>query len=234
MEINRLPDIMLIPLKDLQPSLGGSLVLGYPQRCSRCGAAPAEYFETHELRLRAGQKRGGYYRPRYELNKPYHLLIRICRDCYESDYLITPETMKRDATPIGRKARTYALLTTIGGTAAALGVLLLTPLVPAVSFLATLKAWWQAIVLLGLLFIFAAWFIQRQQQKRLQAELSAHGVTPEDRTRADVRTPILRANPDEEAIPLEINITDPAWAKECADQHHWIIESRPEERKRGE
>lgn len=229
-----MPDIILVPLKDLPPSPGGSLVLDHPQRCSRCGAATAEFFETHELRLRAGQKRGGYYRPRFELNKPYQLKISVCRDCYESDYLITPETMKRDATPIGRKARTYALLTTIGGTAAALGVLLLTPLVPAVSFLATLKAWWQAIVLLGLLFIFAAWFIQRQQQKRLQAELSAHGVTPEDRTRADVRTPILRANPDEEAIPLEINITDPAWAKECADQHHWIIESRPEERKRGE
>ena len=229
-----MPDIILVPLKDLQPSLGGSFTLDHPQRCSRCGAVPAEFFETHELRLRAGQKRGGYYRPRFELNKPYLLKIRICRDCYESDYLITPETMKRDATPAGRKARGYALLTTIGGTAAALGVLLVTPLVPAVSFLATLKTWWQAIVLLGLLFVFAAWFIQRQQQKHLQAELTAHGVTPAGRARAEVRTPILPANPDAAAIPLEINIADPEWAKECADQHHWKIESRLAEFKRGE
>lgn len=219
-----MPFKILVPLKDVQTALNSSLVLDHPPRCSRCGAATAEYFETHRLRLRAGQKPGGYYRPKYRLDKSYLLKVRVCSDCYQADFLTAPEELKADGTPLGRKSRFHSLLLAFGGVIAALGVLLLTPLTPAVGILITLKAFWQLITLAGLVVVLAAWLVQRNQQKKVNAEFAARGITIENRARTEVRTPVLADAGDPASIPLEIGFKDETWARECAQHYQWSIE----------
>ena len=71
-----------VPLSSVQEALGGFLVLDHPQRCSRCGAQPAEYYETHKLRLRIGANRPGLYRQPYRVSRVYPLRVRVCEPCY--------------------------------------------------------------------------------------------------------------------------------------------------------
>ena len=76
----------MVPLERVQQALNSSLVLAFPKRCSRCGAVPAEDYETHSLRLRIGRKRPGLYRQTYKEDRPYRLKIRVCQTCYRADF----------------------------------------------------------------------------------------------------------------------------------------------------
>ena len=216
-----MPIKIMVPFKDVEPALGSSLVLDHPLRCSRCGAARAERFETHRLRLRAGQKPGGLYKPRYRLDKGYLLKIRICEDCYQADFLTDPDALRADDTQLGRKAGFHSKLLTIGGVIAALGVLLSTPLIPPSGILVTLKFYWQLFTLAGLVLLLIAWLVQRNQQKQVRADLAARGINTDDRPRTQVRTPVLPHATDPALIPLEIGIRDETWAVECAQHYNW-------------
>ena len=149
---------------------------------------PADHFETHSLRLRANQQRGGRWKAKYNLDVPYTLKIRVCDSCYQADYLTAPDTLNADPTPLGRLARIQSIFMTIGAVIAGIGLVLLTPLAPDISFIGTLKGYWLAFTGAGLLVVLAAWLHQKARQKKLRAELTAKGIDLERLKRTEVRT----------------------------------------------
>ncbi len=205
-----------IPLDCVQAALSSSLVLDHPQRCSRCGAVPADLYETHSLRLRIGRKRPGLYRQTYRVNQSYNLKIRVCETCYRSDFVTSIEDQEKDDTATGRMARLYNRAYTIGGVIACTGMLLMTNIVSPGSALGGVKTYWPYLVGAGGFIILAAWLHQRYRMRRMIEELEAAGITIESRPRARVRTPVLDDENDSKAVALEISIHDETWAAECA------------------
>lgn len=84
---------------------------------------PAEFYETHLLRLRIGAKKPGLYRQSFRINQPYRLRIRICQTCYQADFVTDVENLEHDQTSSGRLARIYARLYTLGAIIACAGAM---------------------------------------------------------------------------------------------------------------
>ncbi len=229
-----MPVKILIPFKHVQDAIGGALVLDHPQRCSRCGNAPAEFFETHRLRLRAGRKRPGLYKAKFVLDKKYTLKIRVCESCYQSDYLTDPETFDRDSTPLGRNARMYFIGSMIGALVAAVGLLMFTNLLPDLGLSANLKSYWRIPAVAGLLIIGIFWLLQKQQQKKVREWLAARSFDPNLSRRADARIIVVDSANDPGAIPLEIGFENELWAEECAKHNHWAVQTYTTSRPSGD
>lgn len=210
-----------VPLNRVQQVLTSDLVLDRPQRCSRCSAEPAEFYETHRLKLRVGRKRPGLYRQTYRVNQPYHLKIRVCETCYRADFVTSIEEQEKDNTATGRLARLYNRVYTIGGVVASAGLLLMTDFIRSESALGVVKAYWPYIVGVGGLIIIATWLHQRYRMRRIVEDLETAGITLASRPRAQVRTPVLDDESDPQSIPLEINIQNENWAAECAAYYHF-------------
>lgn len=215
-----MPHKIMVTLNQVQLALKGGLVLDHPQRCSRCGAAPADNYETHRLRLRIGPKRRGLYGQTYRVNQPYRLKIRVCHTCYRADFATSIEELEKDDTSEGRLARFYGRGYTIGGVIACAGMLLMTSIIPPDSVLGPVKAYWPYFVGFGGTVIFAVWLLQRQRTRKLIDELASAGVSLDSRPRAEVRTPVLDDESDPSAVVLEISMRDEAWAAECASHYH--------------
>lgn len=216
-----MPLKIMVPLERVQQALNSGLVLAYPKRCSRCGAVPAEDYETHSLRLRIGRKRPGLYRQTYKVDRPYRLKIRVCQTCYRTDFATSVEEMEKDDTSAGRLARIYSRLYTVGGVVACAGMLLMTRFIPADSALGGVKAYWPYIVGLGGAIILAVWLHQRYRTRKLIEELESAGVSLDARPRAKIYTPVPEDKSDPSAIVLEINLHDDDWAAECAAYYHF-------------
>lgn len=210
-----------VPLESVQSAVNDALVLDHPDRCSRCGAQPAEFYETHLLRLRIGAKKPGLYRQSFRINQPYRLRIRICQTCYQADFVTGVENLEHDQTSSGRLARIYARLYTIGAIIACAGLLLMTDIIPNTSALGAIKQAWFSLVAIGGAFVLGVWLHMRHRQSQLLARLNASGVDLAHCPRTEVRTPILPDENDPAAIPLELRFQDEQWAKECADYYHW-------------
>lgn len=223
-----MPAKLRVPLEQVQAAVGGFLVLDHPTRCSRCGAQPAAEYETHKLRLRIGAKKPGLYRQTYQYSRVYHLRIRVCSTCYQADFAASPEEFEKDQTSLGRLARLYARLYTIGAIIAAVGLLLMTNLVTAASSLGAFKPYWPYITGPGMLLIFATWFHHRVRSRRILDALEATGFDPDLHPRASVSTPVLENDSDAQAVPLEITLNDTDWAAECAARYNWSIVYEPQ------
>lgn len=213
-----------VPLSSVQEALGGFLVLDHPQRCSRCGAQPAEYYETHKLRLRIGANRPGLYRQTYRVSRVYHLRVRVCETCYRSDFAVYPEEFVKDDTALGKLARLHSQLYTTGTIIACIGLLFMTNLIPADSAIGYIKPFWPYITAPGGLIILGVWLHQRSRQRRILESLENAGIDPAKRPRAEVRTPVLETEDDPGAIPLQIRIMDEEWAAACAARYNWKVE----------
>lgn len=216
-----MPLKIMVPLNRVQQVLNSSLVLDHPLRCSRCGAVPADHFESHNLKLRIGRKRPGLYRQTYRVNQPYRLKIRVCENCYRADFVTSIEEQEKDDTATGRLARAYNIAYTIGGAVASAGLLLMTEFIRSSSALGWLKAYWPYIVGIGGLIIISTWLHQRYRMRKILEELESAGINPGLTPRAEVRTPVLDVGSDPLAIPLEISIHDEAWAAECAAHYQF-------------
>lgn len=211
-----------IPLADIPQKAGAFLTLDHPPRCSRCGAQPAEHFETHKLRLRIGPKRLGLYGQSFRINRKYFLRLKVCENCYKADFALTPEEFEQDNTALGRLARLHSRVFTIGALIACAGLLLMTDLVNAATALGGIKLYWPYITGAGGVLILGAWLHQRTRQRMILEALEKNGIDHSRHPRSEVRTPVLEDENDPGAIPLQIRLVDEAWAAECAGRYNWV------------
>jgi hypothetical protein len=205
------------------------LKLDFPASCSRCGALAADRFETHRLLFRAGYRPTHLMGRRYAINRTYLLKLSLCQACYQSDFLTAPETIDRDATPLGRLARVHSVIRMVGGAIAALGFLLLTPFIPETAALAQVKRDWLLPVIIGVAVIMAGWLSMRAQQKRLVSQMQMRDPQSLKLPRAETRIPILESASELSAIALEIKVENEAWGQACAAHNHWQAEVLTEE-----
>jgi hypothetical protein len=212
---------IMVPASAIRES---QVLLDVPLRCSRCDRAPADYFENHRLKFRAGYTNTHLLGKRYANSHDYTLKLRVCETCYQTDYLTAPETLDRDVTPLGRIARLHTTARMLGSLFAAAGFLLLTPIIPGTPALLPIKALWQIPVALGVVTLMLAWLSQRAQQGKVTKALHESGQWLTPVPRAEVRTPILPDAQDGSAIALEIKLENEAWALESAEVKGWQAE----------
>jgi hypothetical protein len=218
-----------IPLSDVQKALGGFLVLDHPACCSRCGALLADHYETHKLRLRIGPNRRGLYGQTYRINRPYHLRIRVCENCYKADFAVCPEEFDKDDTALGRLSRLHSRLFTLGAVIACVGLLLMTDIISSASALGGIKLYWPFITAPGGLLVLGTWMHQRLRQRRVLEDLDKAGIDPTRTPRSAVRTPVLEDDKDAATIPLQLMLKDEKWAEECANRYNWSTEIETKE-----
>lgn len=207
---------IVIPASAILAQKDNILRLDHPGSCSRCDRTPAALFETHQLRVRAGLKPNPLPGIRYKLNHNYKLRIPLCERCYQQDYLQSPETLAGDDTRLGRLSGMQNFLRMLGSLSAAIGILLLTPLVPAVGFLAVLKTGWWVNVTAGLVLVLTALLSQTIAKKSLLKVLENAGDFNQELVRADIRTPLFSDPADLSQVALEIRMNNVEWARQCA------------------
>ncbi|KAF0112246.1 MAG: Uncharacterized protein FD147_307 [Chloroflexi bacterium] len=215
---------VMIPASSMIDIKNTTLLLDSPQSCSRCDQLPADFFESHRLKFRAGYQKTHIFGKKYKVENNYTLKIRVCETCYQADYLTNPEMLDRDATTQGRIAKFHSIAWTLGGLLAAAGFLLLTPIIPDTPALKPFKDLWQAPVAVGVLVLFLTWLSQRKQQSLILHALDSAGKDIRSYSRAEVRTPILADENDLSAVALEIKFDNEVWAMETAAIHHWLTE----------
>ena len=222
-----MPVKILVPFKTVSEVAGSTLVINHPNRCSICGNESANYFETHRLPLRAGRKRPGLYRAKYQINKKYRLKIKVCETCYQAGYLTDPDAFDHDPTPLGRLARLISTGYMIGAIIAAAGLLFLSGLLPDAGLSGEFEKYWKFLAGIGLLIIVGMWLLQKQRQNKIRTELLAKGLNLQKPYRADIFTPVVETIDDPKAVALTIGFANDQWAQDCAKHFGW--ESQPYE-----
>lgn len=215
---------IVIPARVILENKEQPLLFDQPLTCSRCNRTPADYFETHKLKIRAGLRHNPLPGRRYKLNENYTLKIRICQRCYYLDYLLAPENLAGEDTPLGHLASMQNFLRMLGGLSAALGLLMLTPFVPATAQFAAIKASWWIPLAGGVALILLGLYSQVSAQMKVRRALEAAGEFDPNLTRAEVRTPLFASPEDLNQVALEVKLENEPWAQECAELHHWHFE----------
>jgi len=217
---------LYVPYSALDPS-GGELIVNPPSRCSHCNSEPAEFFETHTVKLKTNRI------PRRTVGRKYRnvrqLLVRLplCQACYLNDFLIEPDSYTHDATPQGSEARRTSLLSSIAGFVAAFSLLLITPFIPAVGVLTFAKSYWYILMAAGLVILGVAYVFQQRYRKIVSSELAK--IRPEGSKfpRALVWANAVRREPLSTTEMIEIQLENEDWANECARTNHWRIAVNP-------
>ena len=215
---------IVLPARTILESPDGLIRFDHPLTCSRCSRAPAEFYETHLLKMRAGLRHNPLPGKRYTLEHSFKLKLRLCSRCYHLDYLQAPETLEGDSTALGKLARTQNFLRMVGGLTAALGLILLTPLLPATENFAAIRTAWWIPMAAGVTLTLLALISQRTAQLKVRRALVTAGELDAKLVRAEVRTPLYAAPEDLEQVALEVKLENEEWARECAAFHNWQVE----------
>lgn len=219
-----MPFKIVIPASAILAQKDSTLRLDYPVRCSRCDQTPAEFSESHRLKLRAGLKHNPLPGRRYKMERNYQLRIRVCERCYRMNYLQAPETLSTDANRLGRLSRVQNFLRMLGGVIAGLALLFLTPFVPATAAFLPIKTHWWIPMAAGVGLILLGLASQVSMQMKLRRQLEAADQFNPALERAEVRTPLYADPSDENQVALEVRLDNEAWAKECAAHYHYHLE----------
>ena len=215
---------IVLPARVILESQDGVIRFDHPLTCFHCNRTPAEFFETHRLKMRAGLRHNPLPGKRYTLEHGFKLKLRVCARCYHLNYLQAPETLEGDATPLGQLARTQNFLRMIGGLTAALGLILLTPILPATEKFAAIRAAWWIPMAAGVALVVLGLFSQLSAQAKVRRALEAAGELDASLVRAEVRTPLFAAPEDQEQVALEVKFENEEWARECAALKNWQVE----------
>ena len=162
-----MPVQILIPANEVKNRQGIPLVLENEQHCSRCYQTPADFYEVHRLHYRVGFKNNHLYGKKYRISIDYRLKLGLCETCYQSDFLVHPEVLDRNHSPLSRIANFHSTAWTIGSLLAGCGFLLLTPIIPPYGVLITIKQLWQVPVIMGVLVLFLTWLSQKKYQSKV-------------------------------------------------------------------
>lgn len=219
-----MPFKLVIPASAILEQKDGILRLDHPARCSRCSRTPANFNESHRLKLRAGLKHNPLPGRRYKMERDYRLKLRVCERCYNMNYLQAPETLAEDANPLGRLARMQDFLRMLGGIIAGLGFLFLTPFIPDTAALLPIKARWWIPLSAGVGLVLLGLASQVLAQMKLRRQLESAGEFDPALNRAEVRTPLYAVPSDESQVALEVKVENEDWMKECAAFYHYHLE----------
>ena len=215
---------IVLPARVILDNPDGVIRFDHPHTCSRCNRVPAEFYETHRLKMRAGLRHNPLPGKRYTLEHSFKLKLRLCPRCYHLDYLQAPETLEGDTTALGKLARMQNLLRMVGGLTAGLGLILLTPLLPATENFAAIRSAWWIPMSAGVALILLALVSQKTAQSKVRRALETAGELDAKLLRAEVRTPLYAAPEDLEQVALEVKLENEEWARECAAFHNWQVE----------
>jgi len=226
-----MPVQILIPASEVKNRQGIPLILENGNICSRCGQSPADFFEIHRLIYRVGFRSTHLYGKRYKISSDYQLKLKVCETCFQSDFLTHPELMDDDKSPLARITRFYSTAWSIGGLLAAVGFLLLTPIIPQIGILKLIKQLWQLPVILGVLVLFLTWLSQRKYQSKVLREIEDRNPGFRPLPRAEMHPFVLRDEEDLTLTALEVVLINEPWAKACAQKNQWEYGqvSNPEE-----
>lgn len=219
-----MPFKLVIPASAILEQKDGILHLDHPDRCSRCGRTPASFNENHRLKLRAGLKHNPLPGRRYKMERNYQLKIRVCERCYHMNYLQAPETLAEDDNPLGQLARVQNFLRMLGGIIAGLGLLFLTPFIPATAGLLSVKTHWWIPMSAGVGLVLLGLASQVWAQMKLRHQLESAGELDPVVERAEVRTPLYDDPSDVNQVALEVKLENETWARECAAFYHYHLE----------
>jgi hypothetical protein len=224
-----MPLKIMVPARELMELTNESLDLEAVNRCSRCDRTPADFFESHRLKLNIGHRSTHLLGKKFSFSKKYVLKIRVCESCYQSDFLTHPEALKDDKTSLGRVSKAQSLAWTAGSLLAGVGFLLLTPLVPDLPGLQSLKVAWRLPVIAGVLVLLLAWLYQRKQQGIVLSQLEKNTPHFQPHPRAIVESRIVSSSNTLDEIALGITFENQAWAAETAGIYHLKTENLDEE-----
>lgn len=225
-----MPIKISIPAREVKNRQGTAIILENGQRCSRCDQSPADFFETHRMYYRVDHKKSHLFGKKYRISKDYKVELKVCETCFQSDFLTHPDLMDNDRSPLARIARFHSIAWTIGALLAGIGFILLTPIVPEIGVLSTIKQIWQIPVIMGVIVLLLTWLSQKKYQNKVLHTIEKMKPNFQPLARSEVHNIVLRNEADPTETALEITITNETWAKECAAQHDWHFEyiSNPE------
>jgi len=218
-----------IPASEISSLKNGRLTVENEGRCFRCDSSPADHYESHHLKYRVGMKKNRIYSNKFEFSRSYWLKIAICESCYQSDFLLHPDLLDRDGSPLARVVQFHSTTSMLGGLLAALGFLLLTPFIPETGLLAPLKQIWQLPVVIGVIALLLSWLSQRKYHNRVLTEFEKNYPGIQSHARAGVITRVVKNEKDASEIILEIDMENESWAIEAAKAHNWSYETNPTE-----
>jgi len=215
---------MLVPYQAVSNLDAKELIISQPGRCSHCNTEPAARFETHRLMIKADQIPFRQIGRKYRIQ--HRLLVRLplCESCYLKGYLIAPDTYAKDDTPLGVQSRRMDRLANIAGILAGVGIILLTPFIPAVGLLTLVKSYWYVVLGAGLLILGIAWGIQRNSQARVRRELGSLHTDSQQYPRADLWTEPINGKPEPTSVAITVKMENEIWLNECARLNEWRIE----------
>ena len=215
---------LLIPFQALHEFETNELVIDQPARCSQCNAEPAAFFETHRVSIKTGKIPYRTISKKYRSEK--HVLVRLplCETCYLKGYLASPDSYVNDTTALGEEARRSEKLSNVGGIIAGIGILLITPLIPAAGFLAALKSYWYVLLGGGVLLLIITWVLQRRSQAGVRKTLEQQGTDLSIFPQADVWPDAVAGELDPASIVLQVAMENESWMADCSRLNGWRLE----------
>lgn len=216
-----MPVKILVPANTIKELKKNTFTLENAQRCSRCNCSPAPFFEAHKAYYRIGKLPNRLYGKKYRFSKSFTLKIGICETCYKTDYLTHPDKLDRNGSSLAKISGFHSTTWTIGVLLAAFGFILLTPIVPEIGILTTLKQSWQIPVGVGVIVLLLTWLSQRKYQNKVEKELETSIPGFVKHPRAAITTLVLEDETDLSIPALEIRFENEDWVEELAEMHHW-------------
>lgn len=215
---------MLVPYQAVSQTDAKELIINQPGRCSHCNAEPAAKFETHQLVIKADKIPNRQIGRKYRIQQRLLVRLPLCETCYLKGYLTAPDTYAKDDTPLGIQSLRLARLANIAGILAAVGIILLTPFIPAVGFLAAVKSYWYSVLGAGVLILGVGWGIQRTSQTKAQRELENLHADPQQYPRADLWAEPISGKPEPTSDAVTVQMENESWLNECARLNEWRME----------
>lgn len=214
---------ILIPAKAIIENRSATLDLAPPARCSRCNAQPANFFETHPLRYKAGMIRYSSINRKYRTNIAFRLRLPLCETCYQVNFLENPDSVDQDKTPLGEIAKWRSIGIKIAALIACFAFILLMKFIPLPAAVSSITYLWLYLIgLSSVLFaiVFGLTHIKNQNIKKRLA--SANFNVKLHRAIAYEAIQGEDAQPDNPAV--FVTLENNAWAKDCADIYGWNFE----------
>jgi hypothetical protein len=211
---------IVIPFRVIQDLSSSALDLAPHERCSRCDAQPAEYYETHLVKFQAGFTRYRTFSRKFSTSKSFQLRLPLCGQCQRMNFTEAPETMRKDDGPLGRLARWRSVGIALGTISAGIAFILLMKFVPLPAPYSQLGYFWLYPVSLSLFFFLMTFGLTALKSRGVIKSLINENYDIQLH-RASVTTTMQYEMPGLDDAAVVIEIENDRWAAECASLNKW-------------